>query len=494
MSPHFLTCKNERFLALAGMMFSKPKVFGLLLVFLFFCGRADALVYPPLVDNDEWAGMYFKGKKLGFSHSVLHVGAEFVTVTTQNYMKLKNEGVDQVTSFTQETVLTPDLRLVSFSLLQEVSGHRQRVDGRMKNGELLCQITNKGYGKEKRIPFPSDMAVSSTYMLNIYKRGLQAGAKGTVPIFIEVLQSPSLVEYEVLRQERMDGADIFVIRQKLGGMESTLWVAEDGSVIKELSAQGFESRRESKAVAQALAEETLTMSSFITLSLVKPQREIISPYTKRRLVLKLSHLRMPDLMPIDRRQRVLKTERESDQSYVSTLEVSSELPIQRAVSFPVKLFPELLEDTPEIQSAHPEIRTLARQLVGNKKDAWEAALSINHWVYKNMEKAMIDTVTALDALHDRRGECQSHTNLFVALARAAGIPARVISGLVYSNEYNGFLYHAWPEVYVGEWRALDPTFGQDLVDATHIKLGEWEQAGPLKLLDFIGKVGIELID
>ena len=81
------------------------------------------------------------------------------------------------------------------------------------------------------------------------------------------------------------------------------------------------------------------------------------------------------------------------------------------------------------------IRALAREVVESETDAWRAALRINRWVYKNMEKVLVDAFTALDALHDRKGECQSHTNLFTALARAAGIPTKVVNGLVYSNEF-----------------------------------------------------------
>ncbi|NIP99305.1 MAG: transglutaminase domain-containing protein, partial [Nitrospinaceae bacterium] len=50
-------------------------------------------------------------------------------------------------------------------------------------------------------------------------------------------------------------------------------------------------------------------------------------------------------------------------------------------------------------------------------DAWDAARRINQWVYNNLEKALVDSVSALDALHARKGECQSHTYLFAALAR-----------------------------------------------------------------------------
>ena len=119
---------------------SKLRVFGFL--FLLLCGRVEAAtVYPLLADNDEWSATFFKGRKMGFSHYTTHIGSGFVTITSQTYMKLKSEGVDQITSYAQETVLSMDLRLVSFSLLQEISGHRQKVEGRVKNGESRSTAT-----------------------------------------------------------------------------------------------------------------------------------------------------------------------------------------------------------------------------------------------------------------------------------------------------------------------------------------------------------------
>ena len=213
--------------------------------------------------------------------------------------------------------------------------------------------------------------------------------------------------------------------------------------------------------------------------------------------IEVSRLARADLVPQDHRQTVLKTVKTKKGTFTTTLVVQREVnrPARSAL-LPLQLAenPSLLEETSQIQSRHPMIRALMREVVASETDAWRAALRINHWVYQNMEKVLVDAFTALDALHDRKGECQSHTNLFTAIARAAGIPTKVVNGLVYSNEFKGFVYHAWPEVWVGEWRALDPTFGQDRVDATHIKLSEGNNEGALKLTEFIGIVGIKIIE
>ena len=66
-------------------------------------------------------------------------------------------------------------------------------------------------------------------------------------------------------------------------------------------------------------------------------------------------------------------------------------------------------------------------------------------------------MTAADALRERQGECLFHTYLLTALVRAAGIPTKTVNGFVTSEDYGGFILHAWLEVFISKWRTLDPT-------------------------------------
>ncbi len=457
-------------------------------------------VYPAITDRDDWAGTYFKGKKLGFSHVRVRVQPDAILVNSKTYMRLELMGQSQVTSFTQQTELTPDLKLRKFLLLQEISGNRQKVEARLEQNKLIIKTSSVGYDKEKTISFSPDWFLSTTYLLNIYKAGLKVGNHGKFPLFVEPFQMTTELKYRVLRKEKTafkgDMVNAFVIDQKLSGLQSTLWVAEDGTVIREVSNQGFESRSESEEVAQSMPDGALSVGSFITLSRVKLEGNIKRPRSAKDLTLKVSHLNRPDSIPNDHRQKVLKSEFLKDKEYASTIRIRTEpRQVKKAAPFPVRGFesPEFLADSSEIQSEHILIRTLARELVKDKKSSWDAARAINDWVFNNLEKALVDNFTALDALRSRRGECQSHTNLFTAIARAAGIPTRIVNGLVYSRDFEGFVYHAWPEVYVGEWRALDPTFGQTTVDATHIKLAAGNESTQFKLMEFIGKLAIKVV-
>ena len=107
----------------------------------------------------------------------------------------------------------------------------------------------------------------------------------------------------------------------------------------------------------------------------------------------------------------------------------------------------------------------------------------------NIDKRAVDAFTAVDVLRAGQAECQGHAYLLAALARAMGLPARVVNGIVYSLEHDGFLYHSWNEVWLPEegWRAVDATFGQPVADATHVKLIEGEH--PAELLPLVGMVG-----
>jgi transglutaminase-like putative cysteine protease len=89
-------------------------------------------------------------------------------------------------------------------------------------------------------------------------------------------------------------------------------------------------------------------------------------------------------------------------------------------------------------------------------------------------------------LKQGKGDCTEHTRLFVALSRAAGIRAREVKGLVFANYGQGgpaLYWHAWAEVQVGaDWIAMDPTFNQDVADATHIALGRGSRQDAIALV------------
>ena len=82
--------------------------------------------------------------------------------------------------------------------------------------------------------------------------------------------------------------------------------------------------------------------------------------------------------------------------------------------------------------------------------------------------------------------------LYVALARAVGLPARAVAGLLYLD--GRFYYHAWPEVYLGDaWLAVDPTLGQFPADAAHLRFTVGGLARQVELVRVIGRLTLEVL-
>ena len=151
-----------------------------------------------------------------------------------------------------------------------------------------------------------------------------------------------------------------------------------------------------------------------------------------------------------------------------------------------------LDPEPLLESNSPEIRALAIRLRGAEKDPAVVAERINRWVYDSLRKEItVGVPSALATLRSRVGDCNEHTQLYVALARAAGIPARVAAGLAYLDDK--FYYHAWPEVWLERWVAVDPTFGQFPADASHLRFTIGGLGRQAELLRLMGALHVDVI-
>ena len=82
--------------------------------------------------------------------------------------------------------------------------------------------------------------------------------------------------------------------------------------------------------------------------------------------------------------------------------------------------------------------------------------------------------------------------LFRSLARGIGLPARIATGLAFVR--GKFYYHAWPEVWLNDWVAVDPTFGQFPADAGHLRFAVGGLTQQADLLRLIGNLSIDVLE
>jgi transglutaminase-like putative cysteine protease len=127
-----------------------------------------------------------------------------------------------------------------------------------------------------------------------------------------------------------------------------------------------------------------------------------------------------------------------------------------------------LRPEPFIESDHPEMIATAQSIWRGQRDPRVVASRLVRWVRDSVRREPTAGMPgALHVLRTRRGDATELAQLFVALARASGVPARIVTGFVYAD--GKFYSHVWPEVMLRGWVAVDPTFGQLPADAGHLR-------------------------
>jgi hypothetical protein len=146
-----------------------------------------------------------------------------------------------------------------------------------------------------------------------------------------------------------------------------------------------------------------------------------------------------------------------------------------------------------IQSDSPEIKNQLQKIIGDEKDQKKIISLLLSWMKKEISKEFLISIpNALDVLKIKKGDCNEHATLFTALARAAGIPTKLVIGIIYA--YNGFYYHAWNEVYLGSWISVDSLMDQFPADVTHIRFMEGGLEQQTEILKIMGRIKLEVLE
>jgi hypothetical protein len=129
-----------------------------------------------------------------------------------------------------------------------------------------------------------------------------------------------------------------------------------------------------------------------------------------------------------------------------------------------------------VRSEDPGIRRIAAKAGGPDRPIPARMAKLEAQVRQHMHRDpdYVGYADAVEALRTGRGDCTEFAVLLAALARAQGIPARVVVGMAYSSRFTGnrdsFNPHAWVQVYDGtRWSSFDAAL--EGFDSAHVALG-----------------------
>lgn len=171
----------------------------------------------------------------------------------------------------------------------------------------------------------------------------------------------------------------------------------------------------------------------------------------------------------------------------------------------------LVRATPTLQCDDPEVKALAERGAGAETAPGRVAENLRRAVYGHMTKKALSVgfASAAETVRTREGDCTEHAVLLAAVLRARGIPSRVVSGVIYADQFAGsediFGYHMWTQALLPDaagtprWVDLDATLpGSTRFDATHIALSLSDLAGDspvnglVALAPLMGRLTIEV--
>ena len=136
------------------------------------------------------------------------------------------------------------------------------------------------------------------------------------------------------------------------------------------------------------------------------------------------------------------------------------------------------------------VRIQAERIVAGEADPRRITERLVAWVAGEIAPAPSSVFpNPRRALRTRKGDASDRAILLVALARAAGLEARPVAGIVAQDR--GWSRHAWAEVKVGDWVPADPTFGTFPAGAEYVRLVAGAPADPLYLVPLAASLAPE---
>jgi transglutaminase-like putative cysteine protease len=414
--------------------------------------------------------------------------------------------------------LSPSLVMENFSFTLDSEVGRFEANGELlPDTTLEVQILSAGSEQNLSFRLPQPPIMSNVVPIRVAMGGgLEVGETMRLPVFDPTSLSTRTVEVEVIEHDtifvtdsaslndagrwvpaRTDSIPAWLIAEIFGGVRVESWVDEDGRILRASSALGFSMDKTEYELARQSQEDARLVSSspidddVILSTAIQSNVDFDDVEEYEELRFRLTGVDLEGFQLDGGRQSLRGDTLIVRRENWDAVEPGYRLPYS---------FMDLrtsLEPEPLIQSDDERIIRRAREITARRtqwsQDPKQVARQLTTAVYTMLEKSITFSVpNAVQVLETLQGDCNEHTVLFVAMARALGLPARTAVGLVYVN--GAFFYHAWPEVWLDEWVAVDPTFGQYPADASHIRFVVGGLAQQVEIVRLIGNLDIEVVE
>jgi hypothetical protein len=472
--------------------------------------------------EEHWYIVKLQDQKCGYMF--IEMQPEGDEVRTHSLMSMQIRRGDNTIKITadQRYRETPDGRPLGFRHAMTLAEKPMTIEGAIDKGRLKVVQDQYGAKRESSYDFDPDIKFAWGLQLEQRKHGLAPGTTFTLKSYDPGIKIDGPFELTVTAVGKepitLPGGESRTLTKvsstmQLQGVPITTvsWVDDEANpLVMDFNMGGFAVRVLAASKEQALeggAVPELFLNTF-----VKTNRKIDPAAKVVKLRLRLpkddqSGMKMPDLpnTPAQSFERV------NNHEAIVTIRRLNWEAIRKADDKASKdpAMKEYLQASPIVDINDARIKTHARRAVKNARTPAEKADALRKYVTEFVQNKALDVgfASASEVVRTRKGDCSEHAVLLAALARAAGLPARGVSGIVQipsgsmmSSGDNSFGYHMWTQVNIdGQWVDIDAALRQTDCDPTHIALAlmplndEGLATSVVSLLPLLGRLQIEVI-
>jgi hypothetical protein len=442
---------------------------------------------PPA--SDYTYGVYLNGAKVGWMRATTSVGRE---VTLGMNLEAAVGGMGQVSRIVVSDTRTYDAAsgaLIRLAFVQEAATGAVRIEGVRDGNELVLTIRAGNAAQTQRHPVQETLEDALAPMR--LAQDAKPGESRSVHHFDASLQKNVAITHRTagLEEKMLAGVATKAVRVESNypelGVVETAWMDDTGKVLESQVGGFFVARLEPPDVARRLDYQ----QDLLVSAVVKTPQPLAHTAELSRFSVTFAGFG-DQLPPASERQKVTKV------GDTVRLDLNRETALPPLTLAAVRQTGskerDALSATPFIQSDAPAIKSAAEQAIAGATTLADAVPRLTEYVFRHVEDEYVPAYSnALEALESGRGDCTEHSVLFVALARALGIPARVAVGIAYWPPGSGFGWHAWAEIYAGgRWYTVDPTWNQPIADPTHVKLADGGPAEQARIVMLLGRLKV----